>query len=628
MSGEKLKILLVEDDPLQAEIIGAMLSSGAPDIAFEKSYSLEETLSRIREGAYDLLLLDLELPDCEGFETFERVHAAARRIPIVVLTATGNESVARETMRGGAQDYLIKWEMDQHLLVRTIRYAIARMKSDERLKLALDAAGMGICELEIPKNVISCDEKAAAMFGVSEGDLDQIVAIIHSDDQARFRQLIDQVVGGTQSQGEFRAGQSPLKWIEFHARLIDDGDKAPERVLFAVRDITDKKKFETELYRAQRLESIGALASGIAHDLNNVMAPIFMALHTLQQRFTDENSQRWLSLVYKSAERGRDLIQQMVTFAKGTGGKQAPLQLRPLVADLENILAETLPSNVALRVEIPESPWTIIGDVTQLHQILINLSINARDAMPEGGTLTIRIENVGLKDEDVNRFENAAPGNYVRITVADTGMGIPPRILDRIFDPFFTTKEKGLGSGLGLSIVLGIVRGYGGFVTVESEVGAGTTFHIHLPAQTTVWLDAVSALTPVAGKGRGETILVVDDEEYICEVVKYTLESNGYKALVASDVEEAIILFQQNRDAIKLVLTDLELPNRDGLDTIREIKQQAPDIVIIATSGTRTTDKLIMAQQAGINSFLTKPFTAEKLLGALTSFLRDQGEAA
>ena len=658
MSNDQLKILLVEDDPIQAEIIGSMLSLMARDIIFDVSFSLKETLPRLKEAEYDLILLDLELPDCEGIETFRSVHRAAPNIPIVVLTATGKENLAQETLRGGAQDYLIKWEMDQHLLVRAIRHAIARKSSEEesrnlqsigrdvteqkitqrrhredgrRLKLALDAAGMGIWEWDIGKNRIYCDEKAAELFGVRDGGLDQLLAAIHPDDQASARNKIDQVIRkGINNQTEFRIGspQGHVRWIECHARMFCGKDKQSKRLLCAVRDITEKKRFEAELYRSRRLESIGALASGIAHDLNNVMAPIFMALHTLQQRFTDDNSQRWLSLVYKSVERGRDLIQQMLTFAKGSSGNMAPLQLHPLIADLENMLNETLPPQVKLKVEIPDDLWTIIGDVTQLYQILINLSINAEDAMPDGGTMTISGENVELDEDKINLIDNAVPGAFIRINVSDTGAGIPPDIIDKIFDPFFTTKEKGLSSGLGLSIVLGIVRGYGGFVNVESDVGKGTTFNIYLPAQKSLKVDSGATLTPIFHKGRGETILVVDDEEYICEVIKNTLECNGYTALVASDGEEAIILFQQNREAIKVVLTDLELPNRDGLTTIREIKRLSPEVVIIATSSIRSTDKLIMAKQAGINTFLSKPYTAEKLLGTLTTLLGHHGDAA
>ena len=257
------------------------------------------------------------------------------------------------------------------------------------------------------------------------------------------------------------------------------------RVVPDVFDVegVENKRLETMVLQAQRMESLGALASALAHDLNSALAPILMGLRALQQRCVDEESLRWLTLMHMSAERGKDLVERVLAFARGAEGECVPLKMTDLVGDVACILKETLPENIGLQVRVPNDLWRVIGDATQIGQILMNLCINARDAMPAGGKLMIRARNRYLAEEE----KRLAPGDlrrrYVCVTVADTGGGIPREIIDRIFEPFFTTKEKGKGTGLGLSTVLSIVRGHGGFISLFSKVGKGTEFKVYLPAE-------------------------------------------------------------------------------------------------------------------------------------------------
>jgi hypothetical protein len=403
--------------------------------------------------------------------------------------------------------------------------------------------------------------------------------------------------------------------------MLYDPDGRPKSVLLINTDITEQKRLESMVLRAQRLESIGALASGIAHDLNNVLAPILMALHTLQQRFTDESSQRWLSLIHKSAERGRDLVDQVLSFARGAEGERAPLRISHLIKDISKILQETLPKNIELQIVVPEGLWMVIGDTTQVHQVLMNLCINARDAMPDGGRLVIKARNRFLVEEEERLVTNPQQRQFVRITVADTGVGIPPEIIDRVFDPFFTTKEKGQGSGLGLSTVQGIVRGHGGFVNVISQPGKGTEFKIYLPAQDIVFSEAVEEVRQALPTGHDELIMVVDDEADIREVTSRTLESNGYRVVLAKDGREAVEIYRKRGNEIDMVLTDMVMPNLDGPGTIRALKQMNPHVVVVATSGVKTTGKLAEATQEGARSFLPKPYTADKLLAVIADAL-------
>lgn len=245
----------------------------------------------------------------------------------------------------------------------------------------------------------------------------------------------------------------------------------------------EKNRLEAMVLQAQRMESVGALASALAHDLNSALAPILMGLRALQQRCADEESRRWLALMHRSAERGKDMVERVLAFARGAEGACAPLRTTDLIGDIARIIKETLPENIGFQVRAPNDLWSVIGDATQIRQILMNLCINARDAMPAGGKLMIRAGNRYLVEEERLLAPDAPQQRYVRVTVADTGVGIPREVIDRIFDPFFTTKEMGKGTGLGLSTVLAIVRGHGGFISLFSKVGKGTEFKVYLPAQ-------------------------------------------------------------------------------------------------------------------------------------------------
>jgi nitrogen-specific signal transduction histidine kinase/CheY-like chemotaxis protein len=384
-----------------------------------------------------------------------------------------------------------------------------------------------------------------------------------------------------------------------------------------VKDITEKKKLESQLLRAQRMESVGTLASGIAHDINNVLTPIMLSQELLQERLTDEESQRLLNTIEKSTQRGANLMKQVQSFAKGAEGERNVLQIANIVSEIREIAEETFPRSIEIRTDIPKDLWTISGDATQLNQVLMNLCVNARDAMLDGGILSISAENL-LIDEDYARINTEAKiGPYIVITVSDTGTGIPPEVMDRIFEPFFTTKEHGKGTGLGLSIALGIVKSHGGFITIYSEIGKGTAFKVYLPAITTTETLKAQEHQYELPAGHGESILVVDDEDQILEITKKTLEKHGYKVITANDGKEAIALYLQHRDEIKLVLMDMMMPAMDGSASIRELRKANPEIKIIAVSGLTEKDKLAKVDDAHVQAFLSKPYAAEKLLSTI-----------
>lgn len=398
----------------------------------------------------------------------------------------------------------------------------------------------------------------------------------------------------------------------------------PDYFLIVNTDITNFKLTEQQLLRAQRLESIGTLAGGIAHDLNNVLSPILMAVDMLQTDMDmPEESQVWLSIIRENTERGADLIKQVLTFARGAGeGNRVQLQPTHIIKELIKVLQKTLPQNIHIEYNIDPDLALISADPTQIHQVLMNLAVNAKDAMPDGGTLKIQAENITIDENYAQINPLAKPGEYILITVEDSGNGMPADVLNRIWDPFYTTKEVGKGTGLGLSTALSIVKGHEGFINAYSEINKGTQFAIYIPASENKSEEASIEKANSYPRGNGELVLIVDDEEHIRQIASATLEKYGYKTLTAGDGTEAIAVFTQQEN-VDLVITDMAMPYMDGAATIRALRKIKPDQKIIASSGLTSAQK---SDKDGlnVNAFLPKPFTSEKMLNAISDVLNDK----
>jgi PAS domain S-box-containing protein len=410
--------------------------------------------------------------------------------------------------------------------------------------------------------------------------------------------------------------------VESRWTLVRDAQEQPKSILVVNTDITEKKKFEAQFLRAQRMESIGTLAGGIAHDLNNVLAPILMAVQLLALKHQDERSQQWLDILETNAKRGADLVKQVVSFARGIEGDRTDVQIRHIISEIRQIARETFPKSIEVYIDVPQELWTVSGDTTQLHQVFMNLCVNARDAMPDGGILSISGKNIFIDEHYARINIDAQVGSYIVISVSDTGTGIPAEMLERIFEPFFTTKELGSGTGLGLSTVIGIIKSHGGFINVYSEMGKGTEFKVYLPAKEDTQIQLVEDLE--LPQGNGELILVVDDEAAIRKITQISLETYGYKVLTASDGIEAIALYAQHKKTISLVLIDMMMPEMDGPTTIRTLQKIMPQVKIIAVSGLVSNDKLTQMATLGVNAFLSKPYTTNDVLNTISEVLNSQ----
>lgn len=395
--------------------------------------------------------------------------------------------------------------------------------------------------------------------------------------------------------------------------LVRDSEDKPKSILIINTDITDIKNLEKQLLQSQKMESIGTLAGGIAHDLNNMLTPMMLSVQILKEKFKDEQSQKLLTILEKNSRRGADMIKQVLLFSRGFEGERTPIQVKQLIFEIETIAKETFPENIEIRTDIQQDLFTTSGDFTQLHQVLVNLCINARDAMPNGGILGICAENVFIDEKQKRKLTEAKVGSYVAIAVSDTGIGIPEKILERIFEPFFTTKVFGKGTGLGLSIAHAIVKSHGGFIKVYSEPGKGTTFRVYLPA-TLAEIQQRERQQPELFIGQKELVLVVEDDDSILEVSVLTLEEYGYNVLAANDGADAVALYAQNKDLIKVVLIDMMMPGMDGHTAIKAIQKINPGVKIIAVSGLEQKDERSQSADIGVYAFLPKPYTAEKLL--------------
>jgi PAS domain S-box-containing protein len=447
--------------------------------------------------------------------------------------------------------------------------------------------------------------------------------LIYSSDRRTFERAEHTVIQKGEWAGELRHLAKDGREIIADARwtLVRDAAGDPKSILSINTNITEQKKLEAQFLRAQRMESIGTLAGGIAHDLNNILAPILMAVQMLELKVADEGSRRMLELLRANTERGSEMVKQILSFARGVSGERVTVQPKHLIKEVVKILKETFPKSVAIRFKVAEDLGVISGDATQLHQVLMNLCVNARDAMPAGGTLTVEAENTTVDETYAEMMLSAHPGRYVRISVADTGVGIAPEHLNQIFDPFFTTKEVGQGTGLGLATATGIVKSHGGFVNVYSEVGKGSRFTLYLPAFEASTSPQAQETKPGLASGRGELILIVDDEQAIREITKTTLEAFNYRALTANDGAQAVALFARHSGEIKAVLTDMMMPVMDGTALAHVLRSLDPQIRIIASSGHNTESKMAEAINAGVNAFLPKPYTADKLLKTLADVL-------
>lgn len=521
-------------------------------------------------------------------------------------------------------------DLEQRVKQRTQELESSQHAAHEKASL-LDLSRDAILVCCLDRRVTYWNKSAERLYGWSAAEAvgRPVTDIIADSSSGSFQQAYDEVVQAGEWDGEIQQVRKEGRKLVVEGRwtLLRDATGQPRSILMINTDITERKKFEEQLLRSQRMESLGTLAGGIAHDLNNALTPIMMSIELLKLHEKDALRMGVLATIENSARRGAEMVRQVLSFSRGVEGQRVDVQAGHLLKGIEKIATETFLKSIRVTSDIPADLWIVQGDPAQIHQMLLNLCVNARDAMPNGGTLTLSAANHLLDEQCAAMIAGAKPGPYLLIELEDTGIGMSPEVVDRIFEPFFTTKELGKGTGLGLSSALAIIKSHQGFIRVSSELDKGSKFQVYLPAQA----EGLSLTSPGQAempRGNGQLVLLIDDEEPVRHITGQTLESFGYRVLPAADGVEASTLYAEHKDQVAVVLTDMMMPVMDGPATIQVLMRMNPQVRIIAASGLGVKDMVAKATNAGVTDFIPKPYTAETLLKMLHTVLHKRRAAA
>lgn len=622
------KILIAEDDPTAQKLLSVILKSPSYELIFANNGFEAFALAKVHEP--DLVLSDVMMPEMTGYELCQvlRNHPQYSDIPIVLLTTLSDKESRLKGIEAGADDFISKpYDMDElrarvrgilrlnrfRKLLQEREASQMREKRDERRireqANLLNQTHDAVVQLDAEENIRFWNSGAERLYGWTAEEITGKPAssVIFGQDIGRIFEIRRTLHAEGRWSGEIEQVDRngvPLI-VESRWSLVRDDEGQPVSTLLINTDITEKRRMERQFQRVQRMETIGMLASGVAHDLNNMLTPISLGVEMLRLGLEPDQLEGVLTMIENSVKRGSALVKQVLTFGR-EGGEQGLIQPKHVLNEVLGLIRETFPKTITLDSPAPRTLRTLQVGATQLSQILLNLCVNARDAMPNGGRLTVRAEN---------------GADSVVFVVADTGEGIPADVLDRMFDPFFTTKEAGKGTGLGLATVKGIVEREGGTIRVETEVGKGTTFYVALPA---VADEAQTEPTDfeVIPDGEGELILVVDDEVSLLDMTRGVLEAHGYRVLAASGGEEGLALFGKHQSEIALAVVDLHMPLPDGFSVIRSMRDLTPDLRVIAVSGLELSDQGAGADTLGADLFLPKPYSANGLLRNIAGVLK------
>ncbi|HWP82178.1 MAG TPA: response regulator, partial [Bacteroidota bacterium] len=604
-----------------------------------------------QEWKPDIILLDLMMPHIDGFGVMEALKPlipAEEFIPIIILTADVSAQTRMRALAAGAVDFVTKpfdvmevtLRIKNFLRTRAIylqlrdynvileekvRERTAQLyEVNERINLiAAELNDVVWAASPDGKQLLYVNQTFEKVYGFPTDAVKRNtklwLEVVHPEDRVIAEKSVEELREKGKATVEYRIVRpdSSVRWLLDRKSLLKDRHGNIQLMGGVVSDITERKSMEERILRTQRIESIGTLAGGIAHDLNNILSPILLSINILNSKLKDEKGQAILQVIETSTRRGADLVKQVLSFARGVSGERSMTQIRHVIDEVARMVRETFPKSITLRTDVPKDLPVISADVTQLHQVLMNLLINARDAMPRGGAITVRAEHVMVDQQFAAVHPQAKAGSYLLISVSDQGTGIPKEIVDKIFDPFFTTKEIGKGTGLGLSMVQFIVQNHGGYIDVQTEVGKGTTFKIYLPTVETIELAAPPETTKPPD-GNGELILLVDDEASIREILKATLEAHGYEVITAADGTEAVTKYATLGQSISLVLTDIAMPFTDGIAMVHAIRRINPEAKVVALSGFVQNEETMRRE---FTRFLVKPFSADELLRTVSEIV-------
>jgi two-component system cell cycle sensor histidine kinase/response regulator CckA len=646
-----MNILYIEDDPLDFELVQRALKPHWPDCRVKQANSLVELSLALKSDRFDLVLSDFNLPGFDGHTALRIVREFSPSVPVVFVSGAMADDTAVELVRAGASDYVLKDRLDRLAVVipralkenedrrRRMRAEEDLRSSEERFRSIFLTMADGILLLDDDNRIVSANPSAQRLIGIDSTELIGATPVwraVHDDlrpfapeelpwAKAREtgRSISDVVMGLHQPSGS-------LVWVLAYARRLEHrmgGNLRPLMVTF--HDITALKSVEERIARTHHIESLGLLATGIAHDLNNIVAPWLMGVALLRERGAEAPDESLLALLEKSATRGAELARQILTFAKGPEAEKSAVALNEVAANLVGFLKATLPNSIQLENVFDPQTWPVQGNSAQLQHAILILCIIARESMPGGGALRLMCTNVRLNAAATMRLSGVPTGSYVRFEIADTGRGISPETLSQIWEPYRPARgSSDQGVGLRLSTVRRIIQNHAGYFDVQSEVGAGTTYTILIPANEQRTADAETPALPSSHRGDGACVLLVDDDPLVCEMIAQALTVHGYRVIVAADGTQAYSRLLQHGETIQMLIADVDMPKLDGLALAAIARRQFAQTKIILMSGHGAPAKKLEAFTDCSDAFLPKPFAPELLFRTLAELRRKPTDLA
>jgi two-component system, cell cycle sensor histidine kinase and response regulator CckA len=636
-----LRVLLAEHDATDVELCTCALQDAGYALQIDVVASADEFARCLDAKTYDIVLSDYNIPGWSGLDALLSLRQKGKDTPFILVTGALGEETAVSCIQQGVADYILKDRLARlpHAIDRAIgeqrlreernRSGLALRHSEERYRQLVDNAIYGIYRETVHGRFLQVNPALVRMLGYQSSqelmDLSALAAYRNPNDRERL--LLDEYhrtgrVLGVEVEWKRKDGLPLLVRLSGRGVPNDAGDLQELEII--VEDVTERRALEKQLHQVRKFEAIGQLAGGIAHDFNNVIGAMMgWAELGSEQAPAESRLSEYFKKIRTQAGRAAGLTRQLLAFARRQILEPQDIQLNNVVTEVLSLLEKVIGKDVEIRTSLAPQLAAVRADASQIEQVLMNLCLNARDAMPSGGRLTIETRNADLDDDACRRTPGLSPGRHVELIVTDNGTGMDAITREHIFEPFFTTKEPGKGTGLGLATVFGIIRQHGGFVSVDSEPNHGTTFSIYLPAVKTTAELAKPNFKPEESAFRGgkETLLVADDHEGIREMVRSALEGCGYRVLLAANGEEAIHIFQEHAREISLAVLDMVMPRVGGMESAKRMRRIRPELPVVFTTGYSVeNEELTRVIEAG-GAVVEKPFDPKKLARRIRELL-------
>lgn len=620
------RILLVEDDPAHATLVRRALHKERPQDQVVMSESLQSTWEQLDQQAFDALVVDFSLPDASGLELLQELRVRGLDVPVIIVTGHGDEMTAVQAMKLGAFDYIVKSQDYARALPLVVYRAIETKRLERQLasaevryRLLFEQAQDAIGIMDQNMRFLDVNSACSELSDYTREELLNmtVLSLVRPEAVETARQLFEQL----QRHGSLRISECRMLRKQGTEVVVSVSAVALSEGVyqFIARDVTEQKRLQQELFQMQKMDSIGKLTSGIAHDFNNLLGAILGYASLLKLEFDPQHPlYGFVETIESSAQRGADLARQLLAFGRKEKAQTSPVNLNKIVEEVRRLLTHTISKRIEIIVHTDNELSMVEGDAGQLQQVLLNLCLNARDAMPQGGRLVLETRNIVLDEAFIRNHPGAQIGPHVMVSVTDTGCGMDQETQQRIFEPFFTTKEQGQGTGLGLAMVYSIVRNHEGVVRVYSEPGHGTTFVIYLPASNRA--EMVIETAPVESRGGSEFVLVVDDETAIRNLLSDVLTSAGYRVMTATNGVQAIRILEQEPD-IELVILDMIMPQMDGKETYERLRAHRPNLPVLFSSGFSRHNLTQEMLNHPRTHFIQKPYVVHDLLMAVRRVL-------